>query len=301
MKGGSGRWGLVAGLALVVGANALLLARVAANRSGAPAARLELTQRELTLPWRSDDDEENTGLALSLSWNSPRDSETWFDRAKLVELGFDDASLRPCREDRPCRTPLPRDVWVVLEMAGDSWRRWLTAAEAELERAAIEVARGEVTAKTLELRRRSLARERVEHTRLFAVDAGLDAEALRRRYPDPGRFAVVPARVGVSFSSRKDEPPVCGRIESLAVPQLHVPLARRPVLDWALGEERRRSEEISRTVKDDLADELADDLATSVDAREPRPPLYRATVVWGRRHEAWLAEVARLQPQAAEE
>jgi hypothetical protein len=57
---------LAAGILLV--ADAILLLGVAIARRGAPEAELRLTERELTLPGR---DEENAALALRLHWLDP--------------------------------------------------------------------------------------------------------------------------------------------------------------------------------------------------------------------------------------
>ncbi len=77
---------LAAGILLV--ADAVLLTGVAAARRGEPESQLRLTERELTLPQR---DEENSALALRLNW--------WgrerLDASTLSALGFDIASPRP--------------------------------------------------------------------------------------------------------------------------------------------------------------------------------------------------------------
>ena len=91
---------LAAGILLV--ADAVLLLRVAAARRGAPEAELRLSERELTLP---DRDEENSALALRLNWWGPLRNET-LDAAKLAALGFDTASHRPAA----------KAVYVVLEL-----------------------------------------------------------------------------------------------------------------------------------------------------------------------------------------
>ena len=88
---------LAAGVLLI--ADGVLLLGVAAARRGAPEAELRLTERELALPGR---DEENSALALRLHWL--RDEP--LDAAKLAALGFDTASQRPAA----------KAVYVVLEV-----------------------------------------------------------------------------------------------------------------------------------------------------------------------------------------
>jgi hypothetical protein len=59
----------VSGFALILIANVIALAGVAANRSGKPEAVIELTERELRLPYYEMNDE-NSGLALHLNWRT---------------------------------------------------------------------------------------------------------------------------------------------------------------------------------------------------------------------------------------
>ena len=66
-------------------------------------------------------------------------------------------------------------------------------------------------------------------SRLFSVDAGLDPESLRARYPDRGRYIIVPAQVRMQIdwrpksSGEKSMRSVSGRVEQILVDQLHVP------------------------------------------------------------------------------
>jgi len=196
IAGWSRRRGWAAAAVLVLLTNAVLLARVAWNRSGEPAARLDLTERELALPgaWR---DEENTGLALTLRFHAPEpwqepgeEMASWLDREKLGELGFDvGVDPEAPTAERHYRSPLPREVWLVLEDEGEAWRRWLGGREEEVAEVRREVGRGEKGTDDLEAAERSLAADRVEATRLFAIDAGRDRDALRARYADPARFS----------------------------------------------------------------------------------------------------------------
>lgn len=76
---------LLSAVAVVLAANTWVLVGVALNRSGAPSAVVELTEREAHLVRMG---EENTGLTVRLVWAGPTG---WLDRAKLEELGFKSA------------------------------------------------------------------------------------------------------------------------------------------------------------------------------------------------------------------
>lgn len=295
--GAGGRWGLWAAVGLVVAVNAVVLARVGLNRAGEPTARIEFTERELALPYYTQN-EENTGLALTFEWDQPEPTKTWLDRAKLEELGFDVPS-RPKWER--VRQSLPRAVFVVLEHDGDSWRRWLAGRETKIERLAGELERGEATTRDLRCEREGLALDRVGKSRLFAVDAGRDPEALQRRYPEPSRFVVVPAWVSLvdarprGGDSEEAERLIYGRIDALEVEKVHVPLPLRPLLDARLAERRARGERRRPPPTP------GSDAEECFPGTQREPPAYRATVAWGRRYEPWLVEVETLPPPAAED
>lgn len=244
--------GLLAGIVLVLLTNAAILAGVASNRRGEPDAVLTLTERELHLPWRAGD-EDDSGLVLGLDWNprgmaGPALPEP-LPAGALRELGFRPSAL-------PGRTQAPRSAWVVLEMEGESWRRWLEKRRRLEDRPRPKS--GEVYYPPLE-------QIDVSESRLVAVDAGLDREALRRRHPDRRRFAIVPGVV------RPD-----GVVSELGVESVHVPLRLRPVLDEVVKAE------------------LARRARSAGDEGRPRPPRYRMEVAFGRRGEPWLLKVEKL-------
>jgi hypothetical protein len=304
IAGWSRRRGWAAAALLVLLTNAVVLARVAWNRSGEPAARLDLTERELALPgaWR---DEENTGLALTLRFHAPEawrgegtEMTSWLDREKLGELGFDvGVDPEAPAAERRYRSPLPREVWLVLEDEGAAWRRWLGGREEEVAEVRREVGRGEKGTDDLEAAERTLAADRVEATRLFAIDAGRDRDALRARYADPARYAVVPATVRLHWIDPEEEPEdepayLAGSVDQILVDQVHVTLRHRPTIEWALAERERRNQEKARSFAHPPrhlpGDPEADD--------DPTPPLYRAELAIGRLGEPWLAEVERSDP-----
>jgi hypothetical protein len=265
-----------AGLALIVLTNAVALGGVAWNRGGEPDSRLALSDRELAMPWSGfRPDSENSGLSLQLRWRclpsqaSARnralyygsEAPAWLDAGKMRELGFD---LRAPELTRPLdRAPmrhrqLAREVWLVLELDGPAYRQSLAdaAKEAEAAKAADAAASRPETKPPV----RAQAEDPDAESRLFAVDAGLDRDALRARHADRAMYAIVRARVSPSPAS--EGAIEGGRIDALSIDEVNVPLALRPVFDGL------------------------------------QPPIYHrranvrfdATVAFGRRAEPWLAE-----------
>jgi hypothetical protein len=257
----SHRAALLAGLALLVGVNAIALGGVAWNR-GAEDARLVLTQRELRLPYSwARTDGEDPGLTLQLDWrnetaclpdkaceNYDYGDTAWLDAQKLAALGFDVSPRpRPVDTDRDPRAQ-EREVVLVLEVAGPAFHRYLRQREADLRRAqeavkhagqpgdpvaeAARAARGEAEAAAASVQaarnevttRAEQLRQAVEEdSRLFAVDAGLDREALRRKYPDRHRYALVPALAGFTPRWEGDKYVAQGRVGRLLGEGISVP------------------------------------------------------------------------------
>lgn len=236
---------LLAGAALIVVINVLALGGVAWNRSGTPDSTLTLTQRELRLPYRWGMERERSGLSLTLQWRMPvspdkRDPDwsqgstdgtpAWLDAGKLRALGFD---LRA--DDRGRASS--REVVLVLELAGPAYTAALERAAQRVERAEKRAERelpdDKPGAQALQAARENLQRERDTFSRLFAIDAGLDAAALRARYPDRSRHLIVGGRIRPHITHDDTGVVASGWIESLSVGSISVPERLRAGLDGA--------------------------------------------------------------------
>jgi hypothetical protein len=280
------RRGVLGALALVVATNLVVLAGVAWNRRGAPEAALDLTEREAPLGFI---EKEDSGLAFRLDWRMelPGAEHDELDRDRLEALGFD-CHVPP---DDPSAElfyskALPLQRFAVLENEGDAWARHLARQEREVEATRLKVEQRLEGEPALKNAREALDRERRLGSRLFVVDAGTDAAALRRLYPDRARDAVVPALVRLWLNTPWDEkankpgkPILKGSVSQILVDGIHVARRFRPGLAAAL---RAPSEP-----------EYPD-----ANVRD-RPPRYRATVKFGRRLEPWVATVLRLEERPA--
>jgi len=211
------------------------VASAAWNRSGGREA-IVLSQRELPLRYSSAD---NSGQSVSLRYQyNWGEEQPWLDAAKLASLGFDTA-LDPASPDADAhyRRALRRVVFVALEFDGPAWRARAPEFERELQR----------------YRPDADVRNQVEAgSRLVAVDADLDPEALEARYPNPRTHLIARGVVRIYAYTPKDaRPRLTGSIE-LAPDSLYVP--------------------------PDIGPRLA-------------APSYRLSVRYGRRHEPWIAGV----------
>jgi hypothetical protein len=231
------------GFVLLIATNAIVLSGVAANRSGEPESRIILTERELQMPGKVH--EENSGLALQLTWrtlpgtkdeNDYYNERTpgWLGADKLTELGFaldDKPSLTG--ETTYQRQPISREVFIVLEYDGEPYREAVHRAEMALEKEQKALALnpgGESLRRKVEWAEERVQRERTEETRLFAIDAGLDADRLREKYGDRTRYIITTGLVRPLYLSTESRDAVAGYISRLSVSSIHVPLNLRRTL-----------------------------------------------------------------------
>jgi hypothetical protein len=247
MKAWSRRHTLIAGLALLLATNAVALVGVAYNRSGEADSVLQLTQRELMAPYAWALDSENGGMALTVQWRAlpaksddPSDAglsyagwgvPEWLDEAKLTALGFDVSAAAESRDGaRRIERQLPREVLLVLELAGPAYEQSLQRAREYAQR---EAALAEANPGKEEFKHRTKqAQERLEteqnrESRLFAVDAGIDAAALRAAYPDRTRHAIVRGQVQLYMFASTGKFRTRGFVTGLSIKEVNVPHAFR--------------------------------------------------------------------------
>ncbi|MBG6507354.1 DUF4824 family protein [Pseudomonas aeruginosa] len=195
---------LIAGSLLLLAANLAALGGVAWNRSGEAESKLVLSQRELQRNWSYGFwSEENSGVELRLELRSPS-SEPPSDLApplppeQMRALGFripdalDEESVRRYRRQQE------KQVLRVLELDGPAYRREVRLAEERLAEASARskaLPKDEMLSSQMDAARHQLKHEQGEASRLFIVDAGLDLAALRQRYPERQRYAIVKGRV----------------------------------------------------------------------------------------------------------
>jgi hypothetical protein len=276
---------LLAGLALIVVTNAVALMGVAYNRSGEPEVVLELTERELLLPFEYGFRAENSGIALNLIWRMEplfdyegayhgRGSRVpWFDKAKLLELGFD--ADRPLTSDEVLRgvsKSLPREAYLVLEFDGQAYQAALASSRAELaeeEQLLLGNPGKKEFEKRVEAARKRLHAEEQLNSRLFVIDAGLDPVALRSRYDDRTKYLILRGQVAMGVGGNKGAYFLEGHIRGLDIEAINVPVEYHALLQPFNALDRR--------------DEAY------------KGPRYMARVAFGKRLEPWIIELHGLQ------
>ena len=170
---------MLACAALVVAANAIVLLGVARDRAS-PIQTIDLTERELPPAFFDIND-----LSLKVKdLSNPADIPSWFDEAKLRELGFPQAALVPDSFIVPSllngalgsyssRWP-PRLAYVALEYDGPAWQAIAAQRPAPLDPKAPE--------------------EELE-SHLVPVDVSRSSGALLAKYGRTGKHLIVRATV----------------------------------------------------------------------------------------------------------
>jgi hypothetical protein len=263
---------LLAATALVLVSNAIALAGVAYNRHGEPESVFELTERELPIQFWSWPDNENSAVHLELSWRIGFESDDWsrvavewLTREQLQRLGFEMPAADATLEEQERHIgQAAREVFLVLEFDGPAYRASIERARNRLRDAEVALAT-KSTDEMLVARARSakaeLEDEQRRSSRLFVVAADLDADALRKRYPDRKHYAIVRGRVALSNGRY-----LLPRIEGIDTDTIRVPHAHRAIVERYLGDR-------------------------SYERHEPR---YAATVNFGRRLEPWIVQLSRM-------
>ncbi|HEU4996453.1 MAG TPA: DUF4824 family protein [Gemmatimonadaceae bacterium] len=290
MKFLSDRRALGVALGVVLITNAIALYNVWNNRS-ARIGTLTLSEREIRIPWQSNDDEDS-GLWLNLEWRTgdaplppfkslfqasasrglPSSPEflsdysrpRWFNNTRLAEFGFDTVP-RPIEPGSEGRFVAPRAAYVVLELDGPQHARIVSAMRryvARVDSLAATRSSGDSVLRAVSTARAWLAwTDSV--TRLYVVDGGRDADALRRAHPDSSRYAILPGTVRIATKDSAGLRYYYGVIDQVNGTRLNVPHRWRAAID---------------------------SVATRV-GRPPRP--VTVTVAIGRRHEPWIQSVRR--------
>jgi len=264
---------LIAGALLITAVNVFALAGVAYNRSGEPTSILQLSERELRLPYGRLNSKENSGVALGLVWrvrrgNGAPDADygayggtaDWLDQAKLAALGFDVAPDPARRKFKPWRS---KEVLLVLEIDGPAYRQALARAQQNAddeEKLLLANPGNKEFERRAKRARENAEREASDSSRLFVVDAGLDAATLRAQYPDVAHTLIVRGQVRPQRVTRDRQDSLSGHIAALSIAQINVPLEFQPALKPPAAAAKAGS--------------------------------FSATVAFGRRLEPWLVALA---------
>lgn len=267
---------LIAGLAIIIVTNVVALGGVAYNRSGEPDAVVELTERELSIPYNFFWDHENTGLSLELDCRDCRGNPDWFDRDKLIELSFEPSAYPEDDEVYSWQDAddLSRGAYLALEFDGKTHQREVATAQKYLVEKQAQLADkpdDEELKAGVEYAESELYNEKNRYSRLHAIDAGIDRVALREAYPGGGKYIIVQAQIAQDWNYDENEKKIwVGRIEGMLIESINVSLEHRAVFDGL---------------------EKPDSYYEDVDNWLPG---YKASVAFGKRLEPWIIAVESL-------
>jgi hypothetical protein len=294
--------GMFIAIGLLVLVNTIVLAGIAYNRSGEPAATITLTERELPLvSYYRYDDRENTGLSLRIDWSNDSPwheisyrwspwrkygRDEWIDKTKLEAIGFDcKFPIDDPKADLHYPKMLPRKTYAVLEYEGSAWKKWLADSQSNWTEVETNAEKGTITQDELKRARAYYENECRTHSRLFVIDVGNDSSALRKQYSEQGRYLIMPATVRLHYyppsyteEGKKKEPPyIMGRIDDVLTDTIYVPKEHRHILEKVM-EKRRQNEKVSG------------DLPGSRDS-------YKVKLQVGKRAEPWIVAIRELSPE----
>ncbi len=295
----SNRTFLIAGVLLIIVANAIVFLGVMLNRQPPAESTLMLTERELSAPSEWSLSKENSGLDLRIevrtdttlyrNSNESGGSEAvpmwgltpWLTAEKLRSLGFPLAATKDNDADRRRNEKLlARDVYLVLELNGETYQRELQHAQeyaAQAVQSATAAPGDKVLAERAKMSQAQADAALNQESRLFCIDAGLDPAALRSAYPDRTTFAIVRGSIRPTVYGHAGKWAAVGQFAGLRIPQLNVPLTYRPVFGARnpLG----------------YGDASAAGVAGRTTDRK-EAPRYNVAVAWGRRLEPWMVSAA---------
>ncbi|WP_040066186.1 DUF4824 family protein [Pseudomonas batumici] len=263
------RHSLIAGVGLILITNVIVLLGVVYNKSGTPDSVLKLSQRELLVPYGGREGTDNSGMSLRLlvrstgpfnmGFSGEEGGAVWFDKAKLAELGFDVSAPIDTEQGRSYyRKQRSRQAFLVLEFNGRAYQQ------------AIELARKMEAAELNKKQPTTLAREQNTSSRLFIVDAGVNRETLRAKYPDTTQYSIVRGQVRLMVYTHDKQAMLTGYVNKMGVENINVPFAFRSVF-----------EPMQRTIQEN-----------GYSASNDGSPSFEAAIAFGKRLEPWIVTVS---------
>ncbi|AMO96144.1 hypothetical protein CFter6_3511 [Collimonas fungivorans] len=187
----------------------------------------------------------------------------WLDKTKLASLGFN-VSM-PIDTDRgrtAYQKQLSKPVFLAMEFDGPAYRQSIELAKQEdadssKKKAVDDKKKDQPTALSQELNLTS---------RLFIIDASLDRETLRAKYPDTRHYGIVRGQIQPRVVYNKEKQPLmAGYVKDVSAQNINVPFEFRSVFE--------PMQKMNQTYG------YADN---------DKRPSFEATVAFGRRLEPWI-------------
>jgi len=220
-------------------ADGLILGKAWYNRQLPSGPTFQLSDRELARPYRHRSQEENSGVSLELRWHTlPDDDGDYADSygsywLTLTLEQFDSIGFPPCNSRQQLEQLRPG--WVVLEMNGPGYQKYIQVYAAALRTKKAELAGiatlDKAQREDLERAEANLMRAQSESSRLMIVAAAgsiglLLPKMTHLQQANPGvSYGLVRANLRAAYREcdRGLEMPYRIEIESLAVSSIHLP------------------------------------------------------------------------------
>jgi len=231
--------------AILVITNIFVFIGIDFNRSAKPTSSITLTERELQLPYSSNN--ENSGISLHVRYRIFSESSknqlpyhthpNWLNYESLKELGFDvDEHLNAKYK----KSTLAKEVFAVLEYDGQTYQKSLAYKTEELTKAEVlydENKDDKRLKDRYEGAKEELKREKLYNSRLFAIDTSLDYDELRKKYDDFDKYIIVKALVTmVDRDYYGDKTKIKGYLKGLSITQVHISLPYKKELETLKSE-----------------------------------------------------------------
>jgi len=261
---------LLIGLFILIGTNIVVLSGVAFNRMGTATSHLMLTERELTLPYNTGAQKENSGISLAINWRTPTGADERYypyssrdikiTKDELLTLGFEQVEAKD-------------NYWI--ESKEIFWALEFNGAlhKAEIEKAIVRYQSAlaifqekpnDTNSRKKTEYKESLVKEKTTNSRLIFVEASAHYESLAAKFSDQQNILIVKG-LAKPYYNRHD------KVYSLKLRQLSVQNIMIP-LEYA---------QVLSTLK-------------RLDRRDSTLPRYAVDIFWGSRLEPWVVGVKRL-------
>ena len=261
---------LILGLVIIIGTNILALAGVAYNRSGEPVYQLQLTEREMSLPYMNPETREDSRHSLYLHWRMPAKDDVEYITHNVTYIVTDEDTLRRIGFTGDLKDPsysrtTDREIHIALEYEGELYAQDMAKMKREIEQAEHQF--NEDPSDSNKHRVNTLLDDlkvlKNSTTRLYFADAFVSYDELHAKFQTRNNIVIVKALARANYNSRDDEYVLF--INELLVPRVMLP------------------NQYSSMFVDLYEQENKDD-----------KPRYTVQVNWGKRLEPWIVGAERL-------
>ena len=241
-------------MAFLMLVNIVVLVGVSYNRSDKTTDSLQLTEREMSLPYRSYRKKENSGMALKLNWSivstelfsrsynkytlQRYGSPNWMTDEKLKELGLyiDGSKLDVNDSIFDYGRMQGEEFIVVLEYNGETFQSVLRKSEKD-----IKILRAKVGAnpndtelvESLKQDETSLMELKTSESRLIAIDAGRNLKLLKQKYADKSKYLMLRGELRRHWRNKK----LTASIGQFFINRIHMPLPYSKVINGITNHE----------------------------------------------------------------